>query len=212
MGLRSLLTSDIISLMNRRLMVVPVIHSQEDYGSKVVLPPYERNRAMRFWDLTTSYFLNAELNFNKLRVYQDSLAFLKEAPESKINKITNDMITEDLPDSPNYNLLRSLREKGAKITATEEIYLAEQAKEAYLSENGFLIMALVEIRDKAIAKRISSTLGKDELGLLFIGYQHAVAKFLPEDMEIETPKVIEDFYKNNFKGENTQDFGRGRRL
>ncbi|MGD9541731.1 MAG: hypothetical protein AB7V61_12475, partial [Methylocystis sp.] len=45
--------------------------------------------------------------------------------------------------------------------------------------------ALLEARDRFIAKQIDSTLGDGDVGILFMGALHKVAQFLPERIKAE---------------------------
>lgn len=45
--------------------------------------------------------------------------------------------------------------------------------------------ALLEARDKFIAKQIDATLSDGEIGILFIGALHQVAQVLPKRIEVE---------------------------
>jgi pheromone shutdown protein TraB len=45
--------------------------------------------------------------------------------------------------------------------------------------------ALLEQRDRFIARRIAETLGEHELGILFIGALHRVNLYLPQQIAVE---------------------------
>ena len=199
--------------MARKLILIPIVHAAGDIVREGIgVPTSMRDRSDRFWNLVTTYIQNTDLPFDRLRVYQDTLPFIKEVSERMERAFTRHILDDYLADSPNFNLLRWLNEKGAEITGTEDPSLLKQAKEAADARDGEKMMSIVPQRDQAIAERISATLKVGDLGLLFIGYEHAVAEFLGADIEVETPQAIEDFFRLNFEGERTQDFGRRRRL
>mgnify|MGYP001597819427 CR=1 FL=1 len=102
--------------------------------------------------------------------------------------------------SPNYELLRSLKEKGAKVFGTEDQELLKKEyefisqilreqdeikknklKQAYENQAGELLTK----RDTYIANRIDKTLSNGELGILFIGAAHDIKEKIPVDIQVE---------------------------
>ena len=94
--------------------------------------------------------------------------------------------------SINYKIILELINKGAKLEGTEskELLLEEynniknitttSSKKEYKEENKQLLIR----RDRYIANRINKTLRRDEIGILLIGSEHKVYKYLPKDIKI----------------------------
>ncbi len=182
----------------RRLIYVPIVHSEADFGS---LTHNLRKRYIdRFglsgwrqrikgvdalWQEIRTKVMALEIDFHELKVYQDGLPVCGRELE----------IVEDLArqGSKNYQLLVELAERGAMIMGTED---AQLLVEEYLrlrnglerdSETGDRVTPgedLLHRRDLYIAKRIRETLREGETGILFIGLLHKVDERLTQDMEI----------------------------
>jgi len=111
----------------------------------------------------------------------------------------------DEAQTPNYEVLRRLRDKGANIVGTESLPLLlqeyrglqaifnseneEQKHEARL-KYAKVSPYLLKGRDEYIAKRIKDTLSEGGMGILFIGLAHEVKRFLEQEMEINEPETL----------------------
>lgn len=130
------------------------------------------------------------LKINK--VYQDGLP---DVPEDEVNRVVTTAQT------PNYEILRILRLRGALIRGTEDpALLAKEASFRYRlaypqdeEDWAETVMAyheerenLLTGRDLYICQRIESDLMAKETGILFIGDGHNVANLLDQSINILT--------------------------
>jgi len=182
----------------RRLIYIPIVHSEVDFGS---LTHNLRKRYIdRFglsgwrqrvkgidalWEEIRRRILALEIDFRKLKVYQDGLPICGRELE-----IVRDLARQG---SKNHLLLMELAERGATIMGTED---AQLLVEEYLrlrdglerdGETGDRVNSgedLLGRRDLYIATRIKDTLGEGESGILFIGLLHKVDEKLSQDIEM----------------------------
>ena len=189
----------------RRLIFIPVIHTQADLGSlsEAVRQLYIQRMGARQWNhrLKTvdemwrgisKQIESLDLDYGKVRLYQDGLprcgheeAMIKDMAQA---------------GSQNHRLLLHLMEKGARIVGTEspellleEYELARQTlaclssgKKGELSNRGQdgAARLLLEKRDRYIAQRINETLRIGETGLVFLGLLHSLLGLLPPDIKV----------------------------
>lgn len=212
----------------RKLIYVPIVHSEADFGSlthslrKRYIDRFglsgwrERIKGIdALWQEIRRRVLALEIDFQKLKVYQDGLPVCGRELE-----IVRDLARQG---SKNHRLLMELAERGAAIMGTED---AQLLVEEYLRLRDGLsgdgetrdragppagasacagtadrragsVEDTLYCRDLYIAKRIRETLGEGETGLLFIGLLHRVDEKLNRDMEItylfrEEEEVNED--------------------
>ena len=95
------------------LIIIPVIHTRADFGSMGSKVPFDQEieeMKTRYWNGVFNYVQNLAVDFSKLRVYQDGLP---DTSNEVVARIVNETQT------PNYNVLRWLRDKGAHIIGTE---------------------------------------------------------------------------------------------
>ena len=188
----------------RRLISIPVIHTQADLGSlsEAVRQLYIRRMGARQWNhrLKTvdemwrgisREIKSLNLDYSKVRLYQDGLPHCGHE-----QAIIKDMAQAG---SQNHRLLLHLMEKGARIVGTEspellleEYELARQTlaslssgKKGELSNRGQdgAAKLLLEKRDRYIAQRINDTLAVGETGLVFLGLLHSLLGRLPPDIK-----------------------------
>ncbi|MBI2985735.1 MAG: hypothetical protein HYY45_03100 [Deltaproteobacteria bacterium] len=190
----------------RRLIYVPIVHSEADFGSlthslrKRYIDRFglsnwrERIKSIdALWQEIRRRVLALEIDFHKLKVYQDGLPICGRELE-----IVRELARQG---SKNHRLLVELVERGALIMGTED---AQLLVEEYLRLRDGLegdggtrdrvsppagaragsVEDTLSCRDLYIAKRIRETLGEGELGLLFIGLLHRVDEKLNQDMEV----------------------------
>ena len=177
----------------RTLIIVPIVHSREDMGS--LAPDSTRGvaeaarRGAAFWSAIRERIESLDQDWNGVKVYQDGL------PDTVPELI--DKIVARAPGQ-NYGLLRWLGGHGAAVLGTEDPKLLMEehtllkaindaserdrarARAAYASR----ALALLDERDSHIARRIDSTLGEGQTGLLFVGAAHQVEKKLPRDIMV----------------------------
>jgi len=195
----------------RRLIYVSIVHSQADLGSlatgigaieKKWLDAEERRRHQQevagFWERLKAGVperVEKELagaGWDRLRIYQDGLPGGGEMARRIVTEVAE-------KGSPNYQIVEGLLQRGARLEQTEDPALLREeyelirqvatasgpaeagpAQQAYRRRS----RALLEERDRFIAKRIDESLKAGEVGLLFIGAYHRVVSYLPQDIEV----------------------------
>jgi hypothetical protein len=180
------------SLM-RTLIIVPIVHSREDMGSLASDSAQGLAEATRrgaaFWSALIERVESLGQDWNGVKVYQDGL------PDTLPELV--DRVVAKGPGR-NYELLRWLLGCGSTVLGTEDPRLLVEegtllkaisdasgptksaAKAAYARR----APALLNERDTYIARRIDTTLGDGQTGLLFIGAAHEVDKHLPHDIAV----------------------------
>ena len=191
----------------RRLIYIPIIHTEDDMGSlaEFVKEEYKRKysraklqehiKAIKnIWNKIQEKVMGLDLEWQKVRIYQDGL------PVSSKKEFIVKTLAEK--GSINHKLIMELAQKGATIEGTEdpELLKAEYAnilkiaQAKSLSERDKLIEQYNRVagelllkRDQFIVNRINDTLKKGETGILFLGMMHQVHRLIPRDISIEYP-------------------------
>jgi len=181
------------------LIIIPVIHTRADFGSMGSKVPFDQEieeMKTRYWNGVFNYVQNLAVDFSKLRVYQDGLP---DTSNEVVARIVNETQT------PNYNVLRWLRDKGAHIIGTESPRLLldeyQSLQAIFNAPSGELKRValwgykeksefLLEGRDRYIAQRINETLSEGEMGLLFMGLAHEIKKLLEKEIEVSEPEAL----------------------
>lgn len=194
----------------RMLVHVPIIHSQADMGSyrEQVRHAYIRQKGVRawedsrraidrFWEVMEKRILSLDLDYARLRIYQDALPVCGREAD----------IIRDLAQTgaANYTILQILMERGATVEGTESLELLLRERDL-LSANGNSPGApanrrdrqavaeaaadLLRARDRFISARIDETLKPRDIGMLFIGALHHVTDLLPGTIKVMS---LEDF-------------------
>jgi hypothetical protein len=188
----------------RRLIWVPIVHSEADLGNMSELVKGLHIRRMgraawnrhvqtihRMWEDTRAKIDELGLDCGKVRLYQDGLP--KSGHEARI--------VADLAraGSQNHALLLELMKRGAQLTGTESPDLLleeyEMARRMLVSAKSGggqtagpvqsqLSKRLLEKRDRYIAEQIGRTLALEETGLVFLGMLHSLGAFLPSDIQM----------------------------
>ncbi len=175
-----------------RLIYVPVVHSNAEMGSAAA--SYRAAFVARFgeakwqersaefaaiWQSIEARIAALHLDFRKVKLYQDSLPVC-----GRELALTRELAEQG---SQNHQLLETLIKRGATLVGTESpALLLEEYRLLQSSDRTAEDAArLLERRDRFIAERIDQTLGEDEIGLLFMGALHEVARFLPSRIQVE---------------------------
>jgi len=188
------------------LVWVPIVHTQIDLGSvsESVRALHTRKVGREKWDHHTATIEELwrrirqeiellDLDYKRIRLYQDGLPDCDHELE----------IVRDLAKagSQNHRLLLELIARGAQLVGTESAELLIEEYELVRlvlevlgsDEKGTLSKQqaqrsriILEKRDRYIAERISSTLGRDETGLIFLGMLHSLQDLLPPDIQLTT--------------------------
>ena len=189
----------------RRLIWVPIIHSQEDLGRlrEAIQRDHarihgegrwdEHVRAVEaFWRGVEEWVSGLALDPRRVRLYQDGLPVCEH-----VEAIVADLARAG---SANHRMLAEFAAAGATLEGTEspELLLLEYqlalktlgvegvpVTQEGAAEFGRLGRELLTLRDRFIADRIGRTLQPGETGLLFLGMLHAPAAYMPADIRLE---------------------------
>ena len=190
--------------LSRRLIHIPIVHGLADLGSLSadVRDLYIAQKGREAWSesrrVIAAFWRDLErkikvldLDCDKLRLYQDGLPLCGHEAE----------IVGDLAETGgmNYRILLFLMARGATLEGTEspqlllkEYHLLKTEAEQRRNEirghpsAGAAAKALLQERDRFIARRIGTTLQPGETGMLFVGALHRVTNWLPPTIEIKT--------------------------
>ena len=179
----------------RTLIVIPIIHTEQDMGSlrEQVRQEFVARHGQEkwvdhlksideIWDGIRQMIAALELPRAGVRLYQDGLPQCNKEAD-----IVRDVAARG---SKNHQILTDLMQQGAQLMGTEDPQLLLQeyqyvqgtlggkqnlAEENQQQEQSLRLLAL---RDRFIAARINDTLASGEIGLLFLGMAHAVEPLL----------------------------------
>ena len=182
----------------RTLIVIPIVHTEQDMGS--LREEIKQEYVTRYGDQKWTEHLKSidqvwkgirqmisalEIPYARVRLYQDGLPLCgKEA----------DIVEEVAAQgSQNHQLLVKLMAQGAQLMGTEDPSLLLQEYQLLQSSLGGekqghenLLQqqsrGLLAQRDRFIAGRINATLPSGEIGLLFVGMAHSVESLLEADI------------------------------
>lgn len=144
-----------------------------------------------YWKKIQAEIKSLPYDFGKIKVYQDGL------PDTK-QELVERIVAE--VQSPNYELLRWLRNQGATVIGTENptlireeydllkaVFEAEDENQKFKARREYQEKAdsLLSLRDAHIAKKIGRTLKKGRPGILFLGAAHKIDRFLPIDIVVK---------------------------
>ncbi len=188
----------------RRLLIVPIIHGEEDLGSLARSVKEQKIRRLGFkgwrknvaavdraWARAEVFFASLPKNLRGWRLYQDGLPVCGREREIVAELAAN--------GRRNHSLLRSLVDRGAELIGTESPALLieelENARRSLSGASGVLTpsnaASLLERRDRFMAARIAETLPPAGIGVLLAGALHNVGVYLPPDIVIERPSEAE---------------------
>jgi hypothetical protein len=188
----------------RRLIWIPIIHSQSDLGSvgDFFRQLYVQRTSHEDWDRHIQTVDDAwehirraidrmDLNYGAVRVYQDGLPQCGHELD-----IVKDLAVSG---SRNHEILLDLVARGATIVGTESpallleeyelvqqllMRLAADDANGLMGQHQELSALVLERRDRFIAGRVDQTLKAGEVGLIFLGLLHTLERFLPPDIEM----------------------------
>ena len=192
----------------RTLIIQQIVHTPADMGAmkdvlkekgieKLGKEAWEENlkKIEKFWDKVEAAIDKLDLDYSKVRVFQDGMPVGGDLALKIVNETAE-------KGSRNYQIVKKMIEKGAKIEETEskELLLKEydyvkeftsadkEKKLAALKEYEKAKDELIRKRDEFIAKRIDETLKEGETGFLFIGAHHKIKDKLADDIKVEELK------------------------
>src|SRR5882724_1720297 len=187
----------------RRLIFVPIIHTEADLGSlaeeieeraKAIIGDADwqkhKEAVTLYWQELYDYWEGK--NIPGLKIFQDGMPLDGLLGENLVKSMANN-------GSMNYKIIELLIEKGAKLIQTED---AELLKEEYfltrdltksdpasisleaLSQYKSRKDELLHARDTYIAGKINEHLMDGEIGVCFLGASHQIVSRLPDDIEV----------------------------
>ena len=182
----------------RTLIVVPIIHTEQDMGS--LITQIKREYIARFgqekwcqhlqsidevWLGIRQMITVLELPYPSVHLYQDGLPICGKEAE-----IVRDVAAQG---STNHQLLVELMQRGATLQGTEDAQLLLQeyrlhqgdlreTTQDHEQQRSDLSRSLLLQRDRFIAQRINATLPAGQIGLLFLGLAHSVEALLGADI------------------------------
>ncbi|MBU4284548.1 MAG: hypothetical protein KJ968_05560 [Nanoarchaeota archaeon] len=190
----------------KKLILIPIVHTPADMGSmketlkqlgikKLGEKKWEENleKIKEFWNKVEAAIDKLDLDYSRVRIFQDGMPCSGELAI----KIVNETAAKG---SRNYQIIKKMIEKGAKIEETEsrELLLKEydyvkefteaeskDKKTEALKKYEEAKDGLIKERDEFIANKINSVLKNNELGFLFIGARHNVKAKLASDIKVE---------------------------
>ena len=177
--------------MSRRLLIVPIIHTEAELGSEggahragYVARHGDRRWAERealigrYWHSVHDALLELPIEFEGVKLYQDSLP---DGPGTE--RLVEEMAAHG---SPNHRLLRVLQARGARVMGTESLALLLEEYQAIKDRRASpeLLRRSLDARDAHIAGRIAATLAEGEIGILFIGAAHDVARHCDPSIQV----------------------------
>jgi hypothetical protein len=181
----------------RALILLPIIHSPTDLGTLSAAAESSRNDAQAlqyldavesFWSVVDGVIKGMDLNYQQLKVYQDSLPVC-----DVVDRIVADVAASG---SKNYALLETLQKKGSTLMGTESPDLLKQEKalmtEMLQSPDRSQVSTekaqdLLSQRDSFIGQRINESLADEEMGLIFVGLMHNIEPHLSSDIVVVKP-------------------------
>ncbi len=187
---------------SRRLLHVPIIHTQTDMGAlgeafkrALISQLGERGWQLKadvteqVWTAIEQALAGLNLRYELVRIYQDGLPVCGHEL-----RIVNELARAG---SRNHRLLLRMHQRGATIMGTEsaellveEFQLAKQllanSRPSQTRNNSeqTLARALLKRRDEVIATRINDTLKARETGIVFLGLLHSLRGKLAPDIEM----------------------------
>jgi len=189
----------------RKLVYIPIIHTQGDMGAlsqsleRMKVSKMGRQGAARhanlvakMWDEIEQVVEKLPVKEGRVQVYQDGLPVCGHEQQ----------IVSQLAEAGNRNhrLLLRLQTRGAVLMGTEspELLVEEYQLMTSVLASGIageaartearqkpLSDAVLEKRDRYIAGRINTTLAAGGTGILFLGMLHAVTRYLASDIEVD---------------------------
>lgn len=210
--------------MGRKLLVIPIIHSEKEMGSlksdisEMIDRKFGREKRDQhrkdvaiFWEnlhILISDILSC-VEGASLHVYQDGMPVGGEIGVKLVTLGAQDGI-------PNHQILLTIIERGGVLEKTEDPRLlkeeyeivkaivqaeTDQERESLSERYKHRLYELTIERDQYISGRIAESLKEGMIGILFIGATHSVTQYLPPDI---------DFFVCNFVRNDVMEWLKGR--
>ena len=202
----------------RRLIYVPIIHTEPDLG-QLVEGIEERARAVvgdsnwqrhkeavrLYWQEIARYWEGKDVA--GFKIFQDGMPADGTVGENIVKSLADE-------GSVNHRLIERLLENGAVLVKTENPDLLKEEytltremvqRKSLLGSLEALFRyrrrkgSLLKARDTYIIKRISESLADGETGVCFLGAYHEILPYLQADIEVialKDPKKVEAYYRH----------------
>jgi hypothetical protein len=206
--------------MVKKLVIIPIIHSEKEMGSlksdisemidrkfgKEKRDQHRKDVAI-FWEnlRTLVNDILDSIDPRAIKIYQDGIPIGGEIGVKLVAMGAKDEI-------PNHQILLSMITRGAVLEKTENPTLLKEEyeiikaivnaktdpeRESLSEKYKKRLFELTIERDRYIAQRISESLGDGMVGTLFIGATHDVVPYISKDIE----RFVCDFSKNDLKND-----------
>lgn len=216
--------------MRKKLLIIPVVHSEAEMGSlrdgisQILEGALGRDRRERhkraiytFWEELKELLerILKDVDMEKVKIYQDGVPIGGEPGVKLVEECAKN-------GSPNFQLVLSLIRRGATLEKTEDAHLLKEEyeilKEIVSAKTSIereklaerykkRLYKLTDERDRYIAGRITETLREGMLGILFIGATHNIVPYLLPEIDAFVcnyveKDIVEWIWKNRFRGMN----------
>ena len=201
----------------RRLIYVPIIHTEADLGglveeiegqAKAVVGDnnWQKHKEVvrLYWQEIADYWTGK--NVAGLKIFQDGMAGEGQVGENIVKSLAN-------KGSINHKIIEQLMGKGAELIKTEDPELLKEEyfltreltkKKSILGSLWALFRyrwrkdKLLKARDTYISKRIDESLGEGDRGVCFLGAYHQILPNLAKDIEVialKDPEKVREYYQ-----------------
>ena len=192
--------------MHKKLLIIPVAHSEAEMGSlsmdvsKIIEGVMGKERRERHRKEVSTFWENLkellerilqDVDMAKVKIYQDGVPIGGELGIKLVEDCAQN-------GSPNFQIVLSLIRNGATLEKTEDAKLLKEEYEILkaiisaktdvererLAENyKKRLYELTAERDRYVAGRIKESLGDGMLGILFIGATHNVSPYISSETD-----------------------------
>jgi len=200
--------------MRKKLLIIPVAHSEAEMGSlrndiaKMIEGVMGKDRREKhrkevstFWNKLKELLdsILKDVDMEKVKIYQDGIPIGGELGVKLVEECAK-------TGSQNFQIVLSLIRRGATLEKTEDAQLLKQeyeilkdivsAKTAIEREKlaeryKKKLYELTNERDGYIAGRIKETLSEGTLGILFIGATHNIVPYLSPEIDVLVCNYVE---------------------
>ncbi len=201
--------------MQKKLLIIPIAHSEAEMGSlsediSLIIEgamgkerrEKHRKEVYAFWEKLKELLerILKDVAMEKVKIYQDGIPTGGEFGIKLVEECAKN-------GSQNFQIVLSLIQKGATLEKTEDAQLLKEEyeilkdivgaktdieREKRAEENKKRLYELTEGRDRYIADRIKETLGESMIGILFIGATHNIVPFIAPEIAVFVCNYVEN--------------------
>ncbi len=200
--------------MKKKLLIIPVAHSEAEMGSlrndisRIIEEAMGRERRERhrkevyiFWKRLNELLerILKDVDMEKVKIYQDGIPIGGELGVKLVEECAK-------KGSQNFQIVSSLIRNGATLEKTEDAQLLKEEyeilkdivsaktaneRETLAEKHKKRLYEVTEERDRYIAGRIEETLGEGMLGILFIGATHTISPYVSSEIDVFICNYVE---------------------